>query len=171
MFIKSSMVDELAEGLKTQFIKQAQADQIERQDYNQLALQDTLEAADLLDQVGFTSEASVLTSLFEKHAWEVPSEHQPSSEEMVRNLLDHGTVFPMSGSKASPGKEVKAPKESKPNDTNDSTAIEVTDEDSKEDSNEAADGEILEVEDPEKKDWRHKGESEPSDSDKEDEKE
>ena len=89
-------------------------------------------AADLLDEIGFETEAAMTTKLLEKIAWHVPTSDPASSglssEKMESNLKEKGWVFNVSDS----------------NSAEDGVEVEEGD-----DKNEAEDGEIMAVYDPE----------------------
>lgn len=168
MFIKKSSIDELASNLELNM----------KRTYASTKYTETVEsvvnnlviAANILDEMGFEKEANDLTMLLDtKNAWHVPPQHSPTSEQMMSNLKDHGTV--LEAPKADLVPSAKGNHLAK-SDSNDATAIEVTDDDKvddkddaasneneSKDKNEAKDGEVLEVEDPEKEDWHHKDDS------------
>lgn len=134
MFIKKSSVDELASNLKALM------------PVSKSAVIHLVEAANLLDTVGLEKYAEEVTSIVE--AWHVPTQHSPSSEQMISNLKDHGTVLEKPKGDFVPNSALHGEK---------ATLVPYINLQNKNDANDAKDGEILEVEDPDHDGdaWKH----------------
>lgn len=97
MFLKNAAYDGFTAELEENLYKVAQAPLVRKYAYQEKALKHLLIAAELLDEVGFEKHASIITSIMEKFAWEVPQSDPATSnltsEKMVSNLEEKGWVF------------------------------------------------------------------------------
>lgn len=97
MFLKKATYDGFAAELEDNLYKLAQAPLAKKHAYQEKAVEHLLIAAELLDEIGFEKHASVITSIMEKFAWEVPQSDPATSnltpEKMVSNLEEKGWVF------------------------------------------------------------------------------
>lgn len=164
MFLKMSSQDEIVAELERNLKRATATPVIEKIARQSQAVKHLLAAADLLDKVGLTKQADQIATVLETFAWEIPPQNSPSPEEMLRNLEDHGTVFPIPPADIVPihGKEELVPgkvEKHVEHENNVSTSKEPHDEhcaDAPEtvandaNANEAKDGEILEVVAPDK---------------------
>lgn len=170
MFLKTSAVDEIAQGLEATMSLVDNAKEIEQNINNKEAFSKLILAAELFDELELDAEASIVTSILEKSAWHVPPSDSPSLDQMLNNLKDHGTVFQAPKSNIVPSSALHGEKtdlvpggDSHKVDDSVEVSIEVSDEDKEDekedekeeskkdkkedvdDANEAKDGEILEV--------------------------
>lgn len=101
MFLKKSYAmqqyDELATELAKSLQQTQQAPIVAIQAKQEKAVQHLLQAAEILEDLGFTKQAIGITEILERFAWEVPSTDPATSgltpEKMVANLEQTGWVF------------------------------------------------------------------------------
>lgn len=134
MFLKKATKEEFLTELDRNLRYKNAHPALEKIAKQSLAVKHLLAAANLLDEVGFVNSADKIATVLKSFAWEVPTQNSPKPEEMLRNLEDHGTVFPLTSTK----KKVEKSK-----DNNDAKDKDSKDKDDK-------DGEILDVVEPEK---------------------
>lgn len=153
MFLKKASQDEFVAELERNLKRSNAAPTVEKIARQSQAVKHLLAAADLFDDVGLTKQADEITKVLETFAWEIPPQNSPSPEEMLRNLEDHGTVFPIPPSDAVPHSALHGEKiDLVPGDAEKHVEHENADEVDvdKADANEAKDGEILDVVAPDK---------------------
>lgn len=97
MFLKKAAYGDFAVELEKNLQEAAQAPLARSHAYQEKAIKHLLVAAGLLDEVGFEKQASIVTSILEKFAWEVPQNDPATSnltpEKMLSNLEEKGWVF------------------------------------------------------------------------------
>lgn len=97
LFIKNASYDDFTAELERNLQQAEVAPLIERQSYQKKAVQHLLEAAAILDDMGLEKQATNITKILEKFAWEVPQSDPAiqglTPEKMVSNLEQKGWVF------------------------------------------------------------------------------
>lgn len=90
MFLYKSSAQDLIVNFEKEMKLIKQASNVRHEKFLFSGVENLIKAADLLDQAGLTKAAEQLTQVIEKLAWDVSHDKAPSSEQMVKNLLDHG---------------------------------------------------------------------------------